>query len=184
MHIDHFNEFVAHAAASGVVFYHSGHLDESTVASIGALLRRRLHEEGANGVQSRKVFTTFMEMAQNILHYAALNGADEGLSARFGALCVAHSQAGFEVMCGNYLAADQVPRVRGRLEAVQAMEPEEVRRAYRRQLASDGEDPDSKGAGLGLLTMAASSKAPIEFVFKPTPEIPDGNPFLFLKAVI
>jgi len=184
MQIDHFNEFVAHAAASGVVFYHSGHLDESTVASIGALLRRRLRDEGASGVQSRKVFTTFMEMAQNILHYAALNGQDDGPAARFGALCVAHSPAGFEVMCGNYMSSDQVPRVRRRLEEVQAMEPEKVRQAYRRQLASDGEDADSKGAGLGLLTMAASSKAPIEFVFMPAPQVPEGNTFLFLKALI
>ena len=184
MHIDHFNEFVAHAAASGVVFYHSGHLDESTVASIGALLRRRLHEEGANGVQSRKVFTTFMEMAQNILHYAALNGLDDGPATKFGALCVAHSEAGFEVMCGNYMSSEQVPRVRRRLEEVQAMEPEQVRQAYRRQLSSDGEDPDSKGAGLGLLTMAASSKAPIEFVFTAASQVPDGNTFMFLKALI
>ena len=42
MHLDRFNQFVAQAAASGVVFYHNGRLDEGTVASIGALLRRRL----------------------------------------------------------------------------------------------------------------------------------------------
>jgi hypothetical protein len=186
MQFDVFNQFVAHAAASGVVFYHSGHLDEGTIASIGALLRRRLHEEGANGAQSRKVFTTFMEMAQNILHYAALHGEEEGkvLPGKFGALCVAHSAAGFEVMCGNYIMSDQVPRVRGRLEAVQAMDAEHVRLAYRSKLASEDEDPDSKGAGLGLLTMAASSKAPIEFLFNPDPPPQGGSTFLFLKAII
>jgi len=179
-----FSQFVAHAAASGVVFYHSGHLDEGTIASIGALLRRRLHEEGANGAQSRKVFTTFMEMAQNILHYAAVNDATEGLSGKFGALCVAHSEAGFEVMCGNYILSDQVPRVRDRLESVQAMDPEHVRLAYRTRLASEDEDPDSKGAGLGLLTMAASAKVPIEFLFNPDPAPRGGSTFLFLKAII
>jgi hypothetical protein len=184
MQIDRFNQFVAQAVANGVVFYHSGNLDEGTIASIGALLRRRLQEEGASGAQSRKVFTTFMEMAQNILHYAAVEPTGDAPAGKFGALCVARSAAGFEVMCGNEMASLQVPRVRRRLEAVQAMEPDQVRRAYRHQLASVDEDPHSKGAGLGLLTMAASAKAPIEFVFAPDPPQPDANTFLFLKAII
>jgi hypothetical protein len=174
-----FSPFSAEAAASGVVIYHSGRLDEAAIVSIGALLRRRLREEGAGGAQSRKVFATFMEMAQNILHYGAVSG-----DGKFGALCVVRTEHGFEVMCGNDMASGQVPRVRRRLESVQGMEPGEVRQAYRRQLASDQEDADSKGAGLGLLTMAASSRAPIEFVFDPDPPREDGTTFLFLKTVI
>ena len=185
MQSDRFNQFVDQASASGVVFYHSGRLDEGTIASMGALLRLRLHEEGASGAQSRKVFATFVEMAQNILHYAALGGTDAaGPMARSGALCVARSGPGFEVMCGNYMPSAQVPRVRQRLEAVNAMEPQKVRQAYRQQMASGGEDPDSKGAGLGLLTMAASSRAPIEYVFTPDPPVEGGTTFLFLKATV
>ena len=184
MQLEIFNQFVANAVANGVVFYHSGHLDEGTIASIGALLRRRLHEEGASGAQSRKVFATFMEMAQNILHYGASNGDADGPMGKFGALCVTRGDQGYEVMCGNYMSSEQVPRVRRRLKAVQGMEPDKVRQAYRRQLASDQEDVDSKGAGLGLLTMAASSRAPIEFVFDPDPPLEDGKTFLFLKSVI
>jgi hypothetical protein len=104
--------------------------------------------------------------------------------AKYGALCVAHGADGFEVMCGNFMDSAQVPRVRQRLEAVKGMEHEHVRRAYREQLASDQEDPDSKGAGLGLLTMAASAKAPIEYVFTPDPPVQDGNTFLYLKVII
>jgi len=140
MELSLFNRFVAQASESGVVFYHSGNLDEATIASIGALLRRRLHEEGADGAQSRKVFATFMEMAQNILHYGAACG-----DGRHGALCVARTDQGFEVMCGNDMASDQVPRVRKRLESVQAMEPGKVRQAYRRQLASDPDPPRQDG---------------------------------------
>jgi len=184
MKIERFNQFVVEATASGVVFYHSGALDEGTIASIGALLRRRLHEEGASGAQSRKVFTTFMEMAQNILHYGALDGSDDGPMTKHGSLCVAHGPEGFEVMCGNYMDSTQVPRVRQRLESVKGMAREAVRQAYRQQLASDQVDPNSKGAGLGLLTMAASATAPIEYVFTPDPPVQDSNTFLFLKVII
>jgi hypothetical protein len=185
MQLDRFTQFANHAIADGAVFYHSGHLDGEMVAAIGALLRRRLQEEGASRAQARKVFTTFMEMAQNIVHYAAVTDEDGTVPAgKFGALSVVRSPEGFEVMCGNYLAAEQVPRVRGRLESVQVMGPEKVRLAYRRQLAFEGEDPDSKGAGLGLLTMAASAREPIEFAFDPDHPAQDEKSFLFLKTVI
>ena len=182
MELEAFDQFVTQSAANGVVFYHSGSLDEATVASIGAVLRRRLQEEGASSSQLRKVFSTFMEMAQNILHYAA--AGDDPQPGKFGALCVVRSGPGFEVLCGNYMPAAQVPRVRLRLEAVQGMEPAMVRRAYHRQLVADAADPGSKGAGLGFLTMAAISRAPIEFAFAPDPPPADGTTFLFLKASI
>ncbi len=179
---DQFNRFVSSAMAHNIVFFHSGHLDQETVASIGSMLRRRLQDEGASSAQSRKVFTTFMEMAQNIVHYAV---PDEGeVDGRFGALSVAREEEGFAVMCGNYLATEQVPRVRHRLEAVRVMGPDRVRDAYRRQLAFEGADPDSKGAGLGLLTMAASSRSPIEFALEPVPDRGDDRTFLFLRAII
>jgi hypothetical protein len=182
MQLDRFSLFFHHASTEGVVFYHSGQLDEETVAAIGALLRRRLQEEGANGVQSRKVFSTFMEMAQNVLHYAVQDETPNGTGGKFGAFSVARTELGFQVMCGNYMPSEQVPRVRQKLEAVQGMGPELVRQAYKRQLASADADPESKGAGLGILTMAASSKAPIEFAFEDPS--PDGKTFLFLKATI
>ena len=182
MELEQFSRFIAQASAERIIFHHSGRLDQETVSSIGSVLRRRLQEEGASGVQCRKVFATFMEMAQNILHYAS--GAGDGDPVRRGALSVACEGEGFAVMCGNYLATEGVPRVRSRLEAVQAMGPGTVREAYQRQLAFEGLDPDSKGAGLGLLTMASSARAPIEFAFGPSPCPQDGRTFLFLKALI
>jgi hypothetical protein len=177
-----FEHFVANATADGVVFYHSGPLDQARVAGIGGVLRRRLREEGANGAQARKVFAAFMEMAQNIVHYGTPDPAGCG---RFGALSVVRENPGFAVMCGNYLPSAHVPRVRAWLEEVQGMSPEHARQAYHRKLSSGGQDDEySKGAGLGLLTMAVNAAAPIEFVFVPQPPGHGDMNFLFLKAVI
>lgn len=181
---DPFQLFMDQARDAGVVFHHVGPMDQETVAFMGALLRRRLREAGVPSGPSRKVFTSFMEMAQNVLHYGL---AQEG--GKFGALSVLRTDEGLPVMSGNFLAADQVPRVRARLEAVRDMAPERVREAYHRRLASDEEDPDSRGAGLGLLTLAASAREPLAFAFQeaPAPQSGEAEPassFLFLKAVI
>jgi hypothetical protein len=149
-----FEHFVANATADGVVFYHSGPLDQARVAG----------------------------MAQNIVHYGTPDPAGCG---RFGALSVVRENPGFAVMCGNYLPSAHVPRVRAWLEEVQGMSPEHARQAYHRKLSSGGQDDEySKGAGLGLLTMAVNAAAPIEFVFVPQPPGHGDMNFLFLKAVI
>jgi hypothetical protein len=177
-----FQEFVAGARAGGVLLYHSGPLDQEVLTGMGGALRRRLQEEGAHGAKARKVFAAFMEMAQNVVHYAA---ADPDGLGPFGSLAVVRDGAGFRVMCGNYLLTRQVPRVRARLEEVQAMDKDTVRVAYRRRLAAEGDgDPHSKGAGLGLLTMAANAKDPIEFRFVPEPPSEEPVTFLFLQAAI
>ena len=134
MQTEHFSAFAAQAEGNGVVLYHSGPLDESLVTAIAGMLRQRLQEAGANGSISRKVFSTFMEMAQNILHYAAPEAAAGEDPVRAGALGVARAGDGYEVMCGNYLPASEVERVRGRLDSVRAMAPDEVRQAYRQRL--------------------------------------------------
>lgn len=181
MQIEQFNHFVSVANAEHVLFYYNGALNQNAVAAIGDVLKQRLYEQGASGAVARKVFSTFIEMAQNILHYSDdPQSADE---AKYGALAVSCEAGRFAVMCGNRVAAAGVARVREKLEAVRAMSPAEVKEAYRRQLRAETE-AQSKGAGLGFLTMARDASAPIEFVFADLPgDAADGR-FLFLRAVI
>jgi hypothetical protein len=181
MQLEQFNHFVSVANAEHVLFYYNGALNQNAVAAIGDVLKQRLYAQGASGVTARKVFSTFIEMAQNILHYAADPAAQD--EARYGALAVSQVDGRFAVMCGNLVATGSVPRIREKILAVQAMSPDEIKDAYKRQLRGET-DAESKGAGLGFLTMARDASAPIEFVFAdPTADNPDSQ-FLFLRAVV
>lgn len=181
MQLEQFNHFVAVANAEHVLFYYSGALNQNAVAAIGDVLKQRLYAQGTGGATARKVFSTFIEMAQNILHYAA--DPEPAEDARYGALAVSQVDGRFAVMCGNLVAAQNVARVREKLEAVRAMSPAEVKEAYKRQLRGET-DAASKGAGLGFLTMARDASAPIEFVFADLPQGAPGSQFLFLRAVV
>jgi hypothetical protein len=83
-------------------------------------------------------------------------------------------QAGEEywVVCANLVPLEQVERLRARLEALQGLDAAGLREAYRRQLASEDHDELSKGAGLGLLTIARACTAPIEWRLSPDPDDP------------
>lgn len=177
--------FMTEVLASTTLFCHRGTLDQGILQSLGSSLRCQLMDAGIPGPQARKAFSVFMEMAQNILHYAVPGGWPQALSStRWGALIVARSGKGLLVLCGSRVLSAQIPRLRGRLESICAMEPERARKAYRFRLASAEPEPGSRGAGLGLLTMASVAQEPLAYAFEPDPLGQEGVAFLVLRALL
>ena len=81
-----FERFQASAQDCGVLFYYAGEFTPAVIAAAADSLKARLATEDASGPAKRKLFSTFVEMAQNILHYAAAAPATPvlALSARDG----------------------------------------------------------------------------------------------------
>lgn len=164
MNLGTFSDFCSQAAGSGLLFYYTGEFTQNVVATMGDTVRQRLDSVGATGPARRKVFSAFVEMAQNILHYAGAAGEDD---KRIGALAVGRDDDGkFYVLCANPVHVDQIERLRGRLEPLRAMTHDEIRAAYREQLRNDAHeetDTASRGAGLGFLTVAREASEPISY---------------------
>lgn len=185
MQIDLFNTFRNHAADNGVLFYYTGEFSQNVVAAIGDTLRQRLEAVAATQSARRKVFSTFIEMAQNILHYAAAD-ADE---SRQGALAVGREGERFFVVCGNPIRLDHVSRLQEKLEPLRRMTVDEIKAAYREQLRNEehARDAVSRGAGLGFLTVAREAAAPIDYHISFSPENEHGSrgrADFYLRAVI
>jgi hypothetical protein len=181
MMLDAFDQFRGVASDGGVFFYFSGEFTPAVVAALADTLRRRLDERGLEGPVRRRLFSTFVEMAQNILHYAAFPEAAEAeadgeAAGRRGVVALGATGDTYWLVCANPVPAWLQPRLEARLRALQGLTPEELREAYRRQLVDDGHerrDPLSRGAGLGLITMARACSAPLDWRFAPDPEHPD-----------
>lgn len=170
MNLGEFERFSGAAEDAGVVFFFSGEFTSSGVGALGGSLRQRLEERQVPRPVGKKLFATFVELAQNVLHYAAAApGGETGPS--HGTIAMGSSADGHWVAASNHVRVEQVPRLAERLEALRKMTPDELRAAYRRQLEDDtheAEDPLSRGAGLGLLTIARACTS-FEWGFLPVP---------------
>ncbi|MEO1751959.1 SiaB family protein kinase [Thiofaba sp. EF100] len=184
MQLDVFNAFRDCALREGVQFYFNGYLSHNVIGAMGDTLRHRLEAQGTKGTVTRRVFSTFVEMAQNILNYGA-DAAPVAGNGRIGQGAVAIGQLGdhFYIICGNHIEREHVERVREKLDAIRAMSADEIKQAYRQQLRNEEEDHLSKGAGLGFLTVARDSSAPIEYCFVED-EDGQGQVGFYLKATI
>lgn len=184
MNVDDFSQFKRSVDDSGVIFYFSGALTQHIVAAIGDSLRSKLEAEDVKGPVARKVFSSFIEMMQNIVNYAD-NPAIVGdkTSMHFGTIAIGVRDGHYFIVCGNQIGNEHVERVRSKLERVRAMSLEEIKQEYKAKLRQESE-ATSKGAGLGFLTVARDASEPIEFGFQPDPARPEQASLFFLKATI
>ncbi len=199
-----FERFQANAQDCGVLFYYAGEFTPAVVAAAADSLKQRLATEDASGPAKRKLFSTFVEMAHNILHYA-VPPDDDALPAAAaadapapkGAIGVgkdlpadvqaSEAPAQYWIVCSNAVDAAHVPRLTDKLDALRAMSLEEIKQSYREQLRNpdhSATDTLSKGAGLGLLTIARDASAPLEYSFAPSPDNEGRTALFHVKARI
>lgn len=188
MKIENFEIFQTQARAADIVFYYTGEFNGPIISAAAESLKTRMQATGSSGPATRKLFSTFVEMAQNIHHYAA--GAPDLVGSNLsgsGTISVIKGVDDYWVVCVNRVETSQIPRITEKLDSVRSMSLDEIKKAYKEQLkneAHETENKESKGAGLGWLTVARDSKQPLEYSFS-SDAVGDGRYAYFLvKAVI
>ncbi|MDP3654251.1 MAG: SiaB family protein kinase [Rhodoferax sp.] len=189
MNLNTFEVFQAQAHASGIIFYHSGEFNSAIITAAAESLKHRMEEAGASGPAKRKLFSTFVEMAQNIVHYAALPpDAEPGCAVgKPGTIGIGKNGDDYWVVCVNRVETAHIARLSEKLDAVRSMSLEDIRKSYRAQLHNtehETTDTVSKGAGLGWLTIARDSKQPLAYSFSSDLESQGKTAFFFVKAVV
>ena len=172
MQYQQFQEFWHAASKRQVIFFYAGYFSQHVVSAIAETIKARLNAAGTAGPTSRRIFSAFVEMSQNIMHYSAdaLTPADQpDGQIRGGAFCIGRQGEQFYLLCANPVANERVEAIRARVEPLCAMTVDEIRAAYRTALRQAAPE-DSKGAGLGFLTMARDASAPLAFEFLPDSE--------------
>ncbi|MFP4155639.1 MAG: SiaB family protein kinase [Halothiobacillaceae bacterium] len=154
---------------SNLVFYYAGYFSQNVINATGDAVRLRLERSDTPTTVRRKLFSTFIEMTQNIVHYSSDNltpGEQTDGEMRRGSLCILQKADTFYIVCANLVTPARAEHLRQVLEPLCEMSAEQIRKAYRRQLREET-PAESKGAGLGLLTIAKESSRPIEYAFEP-----------------
>lgn len=183
--LDQHSCFFEIAQQRNLIFYHKGYFSHSIVAAMSEVVKLQLEVAGVGNSTRRKIFSSFIELSQNIVHYSSdslVEGSGQGGAIREGAMCISAEGERHLMVCINPVATVAVNDLRANLEPLRNMSIEEIKQAYKLSLRAET-PADSKGAGLGFLTMARDASAPLEFAFYPRPDAPDTTLFC-LKTII
>lgn len=163
-----FKSFFETSKRNGIILSFGGDISESVLFSLGEVLKLRMMQGETDATIAKRVFSVFVEQAQNIIRYSADKlpqaGAASGGMISAGMIVVGVERERFFVACGNEVPKTDVPILRERLDLIASMSSDELKRFYREKLRQPP-DEGSLGGSIGLIEIARRSSAPVEFNF-------------------
>lgn len=158
----------------------NGPISRSLIEEIGNALRNYLCAEQVQPSSAMDVFAVYIELTQNIRHYARLkNWADQDAGAT---VVVSRDGEGrYVVSAGNLVDRADGEVLLARVGELSQLDKAQLKAAYKEQLRKPRQDEDVSGAGLGLIDIARKSSAPLQASLR---EFSDGRAFVSLSAVI
>ncbi|MBU9820322.1 SiaB family protein kinase [Rahnella sp. BCC 1045] len=149
-----------------VALQYTGFFSQNNITAMGEVIRLYLEQHESSSSTRRKLFSTFIEMVQNILRYSsdsrALARADDEM--RFGSVTLGIDNGRYVCESTNLIRPEDIVRLREYLETIRTMSADEIKLTYKASLRA--ESPVwSKGANIGLLTLARDASEPLEFTF-------------------
>ena len=146
----------------GTFFCYAGPLSEEVLTSLSSVVKDQLTETDSASPITNKVFSIFVEQAQNIIRYSHQKTKSTGDSV--GTIAISIADDGFLIEAVNVVAESKRDVLEATLVDLSVKDAKELRKLYRQRL-KDGPPDDSVGAGLGFIEMARRVKK-FEFDFQ------------------
>lgn len=156
---EHFNK-------SRILLCFNGPISRSLIEEIGHALKNYLQAENAQPSAAMDVFAVYIELTQNIRHYAMAHAYDELEGS--ATVVVARDAAGhYLVQAGNMVEKADGEALLQRVQELAALDKAELKAAYKTQLRQPREAGTASGAGLGLIDVARKSTQPLSASLAP-----------------
>lgn len=170
---EHFNR-------SHILLCFNGPISRSLIEEIGSALKNYLQADQAQPSAAMDVFAIYIEMTQNIRHYAAQQGYGE-LDSAATVVVARDSEGRYVVQAGNLVETADGEALLSRVRELAALDKAELKAVYKTQLRQPRPENVASGAGLGLIDIARKSVLPLQASLSAAD---DGHSFFSLRATV
>lgn len=160
-----FFEYHTHINQENVILSYKGPLTDVLLSEFSRDIRKKLQQEDPK--VGKKVFSIFMELAQNVLYYSK-EVNHFGNRDKVGTLVIVNTEDYYRLITGNLVFKTAIPMLAEKCEIVNSLDRDALRE-YKRKLRNDPSGEESKGAGIGLVQAALTSGNQLEVKFKELP---------------
>lgn len=158
----------------------NGPISRTLIGEIGIALKDHITSTQVHESAAMDVFSVYIEMSQNIRHYASRMGYDDYTAA--ATVVIAETEGGhYTVSAGNVVECQDGENLLKRVHELSSLDKSELKALYKKRLRVPREPGQASGAGLGLIEMARKSSEPLQAKLD---QGPDGKVFFSLRAVI
>lgn len=158
----------------------NGPISRTLIGEIGVALKDHIASTQAHQSAAMDVFSVYIEMSQNIRHYASRMGYDDFAAA--ATVVIAETDGGhYTVSAGNVVERADGENLLSKIQELASLDKTELKALYKQRLREPRQPGAATGAGLGLIEMARKSSEPLQATLD---EGRDGKVFFSLRAVI
>ena len=173
-------ELRTHFNRSNILLCFNGPISRSLIEEIGNALKNYLQADQAQPNAAMDVFSVYIEMTQNIRHYALAHQYDE-IDSSATVVVARDDDQHYVVQSGNLVEAGDGQVLMAHVHALAQMDKVALKAAYKTQLRQPRSESASSGAGLGLIDIARKSVQPLSATLT---EVEGGRCFFSVRAVI
>jgi hypothetical protein len=159
-------------AENNISIIYSGPLWAEGIDGLAEFLQKRLDMDDMSLSASQSVFSVFVEQMNNMLMYSAQKGRREhpetgAVETASGIFVLGSQDKSYYVQTGNVIKNSSVGLLKDRIDYLNTLDKKELRELYKEQIKAENDNPESKGAGLGLTEIARRATSKIEYEFIP-----------------
>ena len=146
-----------HFNRNRILLCFNGPISRSLIEEIGNALKNYLQAENAQPTAAMDVFSIYIEMTQNIRHYAQSRGYGD-LESAATVIVARDAEERYLVQAGNIVEAADGEALLARVDALASMDKAQLKATYKTQLRQPRDAAATTGAGLGLIDVARKSR--------------------------
>ena len=138
----------------------NGPFSQGLIEEIGSALRRYMEAETVPSSAARDVFAVYIELTQNIRHYAQLhkyNDTDASATVVIGR----DDEGRHVISAGNVIENLDASSLMEKINELALLDKIQLKAAYKQQMRQPVEEGSKSGAGLGLIDIARKASAPV-----------------------
>ncbi len=158
-----------HFNRNRILLCFNGPISRSLIEEIGNALKNYLQAENAQPTAAMDVFSIYIEMTQNIRHYAQSRGYGD-LESAATVIVARDAEERYLVQAGNIVEAADGEALLARVDALASMDKAQFKATYKTQLRQPRDAAATTGAGLGLIDVARKSSLPLKGNLSPIDE--------------
>jgi len=151
---------------------YSGPIWANGIDGMAEMLLKRLEYDDIPMTASQSVFSVFIEQMNNMLMYSAEKERHTGsdgnqIETSRGMYILGVKNSAYFIQSGNVVTPRNAEILKQRIDHLNTLDKKELRQYYKQQMKADNNNPESKGAGIGLIEIARRATEPIEYKFEP-----------------
>jgi len=149
-----------------VILAYKGSISSELITNVLEVLDAKLEDLITQKRIKKKLYNVLVESLQNLYHHIddLPDKTDGKFDVHFGIFVISQTQEGYKVSTGNFIQNDKIIPLRQKLERIQSMSKEDLKRLYK-DILYNQDFTEKGGVGLGLVDMAKRTNGKLNYRF-------------------